>query len=301
MRILFLASAAAATLLTGFSGSALAQQRGGGGGGGGGGQQGGQPAPAATAAGQPTGSFQQSCRNVQVQGGAVSAECLDTQGRYRMSSIPYGGCRDGISNNNGVLFCNGATANAGAYVDNNNNNNNNNNRNNNNNNNNNRNNNAGAAAVGAFAGALLGNALGGDVYAPNARYPTYGDPHYGDPRYDSRYSQQGWGAGHRVGEWVWIRDRADWLNRQIDHDERDGALRRDEVRNLRQQLTDLINRENNYRRQGMANWMRTDLDRRFDQIAYRVQDAERIYVRDHRDRNNNDNRDRNNNNGGYGR
>ena len=59
---------------------------------------------------QPRGSFEQSCRNIGISGGLLSAECTDMRGRQQTSSIPYRHCMGDIGNSNGVLVCNGATA-----------------------------------------------------------------------------------------------------------------------------------------------------------------------------------------------
>ena len=61
-------------------------------------------------ASQPTGSFQASCRGVQVSGGVLTADCRDRRGNYHVSSIPYPRCRGDIGNNDGLLICNGAEA-----------------------------------------------------------------------------------------------------------------------------------------------------------------------------------------------
>ncbi len=50
-------------------------------------------------------------------------------------------------------------------------------------------------------------------------------------------------------------------------------MSRREARELRRDLADLEDLENRYRRQGLAPWMREDLDRRFDALASRVNDA----------------------------
>ncbi|NBW06624.1 MAG: hypothetical protein EBR82_01190 [Caulobacteraceae bacterium] len=83
------AALAALTLLTPMSASA---QRGGGG-------------------GQPGGSYIQTCSDARVDGGRLYAECRTGNGREsRYSSIEYGRCAGDISNNQGLLACNGAQA-----------------------------------------------------------------------------------------------------------------------------------------------------------------------------------------------
>jgi len=59
---------------------------------------------------QASGSFQNSCRNIQNSGQMLTADCADRAGTYHSSSIAFGQCKGDIGNNNGVLTCNGATA-----------------------------------------------------------------------------------------------------------------------------------------------------------------------------------------------
>ena len=224
----------------------------------------GLPGPAL--AQQASGSFQGSCRNVQTGGGVLTAECADSNGQYRVSSIPFSQCRGDIGNNNGMLVCNGATATGGSIVGN-------------AGNTDRRNNNdnaLAAGAVGVVVGALAGNALANrgaqtPLYAPGYAYPTYGDQRYGDPRYDPRYAQGGYAYGRPARQWVSISDRASWLDQRINRGVQEGTLDRNEVRSLRSQLADLQTLERNYRRRGMQSWMMTDLDKRFDQLAARIQ------------------------------
>jgi len=298
MRYFLLASAAAA-LAVGGPGMAQTRPGGGppgqGGPGGQGGYQGGHapatPAPSPTPAAppvavpsRPTGSFQASCRNIQVDGASVTAECRNIHSRYPISTINFTACRGDLSNNNGVLTCPGATASVPPGQD--------------DGSGGRRGNNDGQIA-GAVLGALAGAGNAGSppppgppppppgyqpgyAYPPGYDYPAYGDQRYGDPRYDPRYGAQGWGYGRRPGEWVSIRERADWLSQRIDHELEDGDLSRREARELRRDVADLEDQEDRYRRQGMAPWMREDLDRRFDALAERVhQDPPRHD--DHRD------------------
>jgi hypothetical protein len=255
MRNLILASAAAATMASGiglsFSTPAFAQ----------------------------AGSYQRSCRTYNSQGGVLTAECADAQGRYHSSTLNTAQCRGDIANNNGVLSCPGGQASGGQLVgggqpgfqgrndqrfdqgrndrrddrrddrreDR-------------------RDNGAGAAIAGALAGALLG--ANGQPVAPP---PAYGDPRYGDPRFDYRY-QQGWyGYGRRPGEWVSIRDRADWLDRRIDRAYDQGRLSRSDARDLRRELRFIEDQEERYTRDGrLGPGERADLDRRFDNLAQRI-------------------------------
>ncbi len=60
------------------------------------------------------GSYAQTCRNV-VDGadGAISAECEDAKGLFHATSIKASDCKTPLANNNGTLFCGGATGVAG--------------------------------------------------------------------------------------------------------------------------------------------------------------------------------------------
>jgi|GEM_PF-3000455 len=63
------------------------------------------------------GSYQSSCRYGEtLPGGYLTAECLDNSRRYRNSTIQYTACRSDISNQNGLLACQGAVATGGAYL-----------------------------------------------------------------------------------------------------------------------------------------------------------------------------------------
>jgi len=235
------------------------------------------------------GSYQQSCRNISSLGnGVISAECADSSGRYRSTTLQASACQGDIGNSNGILACNGAVGQGGAYVPGNN-----------DNNNRNRNNNTGAVVGAGALGAIAGAFLGSNLYQGNQSYPTYGQRGYGDPRSDPRFAQGGWGYGYSQGQYVPISRRADWLERRIDRAQQQGTVSRREAATLRQQLDDLENLERRYGRNGFTNYERADLDNRFDDLAARI----RFESRD------NDNRPGagrpgygggyNNNNGGY--
>jgi hypothetical protein len=246
MRNIFLASAAAATVFTGLGASGAASAQ--------------------------SGSFQQSCRNTSSANGMLSAECADRAGRFHQTSIPFGQCRGDISNNNGMLTCNGATASGGNIVGgrggNNNNNYGNNDR-----GRNDRGGNQSGVAAGLVAGALLGGALAGNgpPPPPPPPPPSYGDPRYGDPRFDWRYQQGGYGYGRRAGEWIPIRDRSVWLNRQIDSLQRDGRIDYRDARDYRRQLNLIQDRESDYMRGGrLGPRQRDDLDRQFNDLTDQI-------------------------------
>jgi hypothetical protein len=65
------------------------------------------PVPADAA---PKGSYLETCQNVRDTGGRngeVSAECRDSKGRYRYSSLRYRECQGDIANVSGQLTCAG--------------------------------------------------------------------------------------------------------------------------------------------------------------------------------------------------
>jgi hypothetical protein len=229
-----------------------------------------------------SGSFRQTCRNIQTTGGQLTAECADTRGGYHVSVLPYAQCRSEIANINGVLTCNGAVASGGAPVgdpdrgandrggygrddggrggdDR-------------------RRDNGGdfaaGAAVGAFAGALAGNPPP-PAYGPA---PAYGDQRYGDPRFDRRYAEGGWGYGRRPGEWVPIRDRAPWLEQRIERARDAGRLSSRDARNLHRSVDRLEDMERDMIRDGRYGpEQRAMLDQRFDELATRTRDASDRY------------------------
>ncbi len=56
----------------------------------------------------PSGSYQQSCSNVQMQGSTLSASCSSNNGQRIYSSLNVNGCNGDIANVNGYLRCNGS-------------------------------------------------------------------------------------------------------------------------------------------------------------------------------------------------
>ena len=64
----------------------------------------------ASAARAPNGSYRQSCNNIQVRDASsskarLSADCRNSRGRYRSSSLRYKQCRADIANIDGQLAC----------------------------------------------------------------------------------------------------------------------------------------------------------------------------------------------------
>lgn len=71
-------------------------------------------APGAQA--QPTGSYQQTCRDIRVDGSTLIASCRDQRGRWRASALDeFQTCRDQVFNDNGVLRCSRAALPTGSY------------------------------------------------------------------------------------------------------------------------------------------------------------------------------------------
>ncbi len=80
---------------------------------------------------------------------------------------------------------------------------------------------------------------------------------------------QGWYQGWQPG-WTSIDRRQAQIDRRIDMGLRNGDLTRNEAFRLRAEFRDLARLEIAYRRDGLNNWERADLDRRFDRLSYQV-------------------------------
>lgn len=210
----------------------------------------------------PYGSYSSTCQVENAGGGYISGYCRTNDGGRRWSSIRYADCYGDISNRNGVLSCQGATASEGPYYP------------------------AeggsqsggqsgGQDIIGAIAGAIIGSVLGvqpgnsGGLYDDGYRYPDYGQQGYGDPRYDPRYGQDGWGYG-RDRQWVSIGERSDWFERRIETGRRQGRLNDYDIRSLRSEFRTLVDLERRYQSGGLSSRERIDLDQRFDQLAARI-------------------------------
>lgn len=74
--------------------------------------------------------------------------------------------------------------------------------------------------------------------------------------------------------WQNINQRQRALDARIDAGLRDRSLSREEASRLRAEFQDIAMRERDYRRNGLSQAERRDLDRRFDRLSYRVE-AER--------------------------
>ena len=100
---------------------------------------------------------------------------------------------------------------------------------------------------------------------------------HGDDRADRRdrgYDQAGY------GDWQSINQRQANLDRRIDRGLRNGQLSRREAARLRNEFNGLLRLEAGYRRGGLTQWERADLDRRFDRLSASI----RYERRDHDNR-----------------
>jgi len=83
------------------------------------------------------------------------------------------------------------------------------------------------------------------------------------------------------GRWMSINERQANLDRRIDRGLETGQLTRREAWRLRQEFRDITRLEYRYRANGLSNWERADLDRRFDrlsaQIRWERRDGDREY------------------------
>ncbi|MGK6323038.1 hypothetical protein ACMGDM_08110 [Sphingomonas sp. DT-51] len=70
--------------------------------------------------------------------------------------------------------------------------------------------------------------------------------------------------------WQSIGQRQARLDQRIDQGIRSGALNRGEARRLRAESRQLAALEGRYRRDGLTQWERRDLDRRYDALSTRV-------------------------------
>lgn len=77
------------------------------------------------------------------------------------------------------------------------------------------------------------------------------------------------------GVWVNINQRQARLDQRIDQGVRSGQLTRGEAQRLRSEYREIARIENRYRRGGLSNWERADLDRRFDRLAMQIRDQRR--------------------------
>jgi hypothetical protein len=105
-----------------------------------------------------------------------------------------------------------------------------------------------ASAVALSAGAASAQSWRGDDYGRSGDYGRYEDR----------------------GRWVSINERQDRLERRIDRGVQRGDLTRREAFRLRREMDDVARLEHRYRMNGLSNWERADLDRRFDRISAQI-------------------------------
>lgn len=72
------------------------------------------------------------------------------------------------------------------------------------------------------------------------------------------------------GRWVSISERQRTLDTRIERGVQRGDLTRREAMNLRREADQIARLEYRYRANGLSNWERRDLDRRFDQLASQI-------------------------------
>lgn len=111
----------------------------------------------------------------------------------------------------------------------------------------------------------------------------YGDRDHRDGR-GGRYEQDHRGGrdDYRGGRddyrgWQSINQRQANLDRRIDQGVRNGQLSRREAVRLRAEFNQIARLEARYRRGGLTQWERADLDRRFDRLSAQI----RYERRDH--------------------
>ncbi len=92
--------------------------------------------------------------------------------------------------------------------------------------------------------------------------PAAAQSYRGPDRHD-RYEQDYHG-------WQSINQRQANLDRRIDVGVRNGQLSRREAVRLRSEFNQIVRLEASYRRNGLSQWERNDLDRRFDRLAAQI-------------------------------
>ncbi|HVK43251.1 MAG TPA: hypothetical protein VM471_12280 [Phenylobacterium sp.] len=88
------------------------------------------------------------------------------------------------------------------------------------------------------------------------------------PRHDGRYERDEW--RDQRGGWMNINQRQAKLDHRIDQGLRNGTITRREAYRLRSEFQTIARLEHRYRVNGLSNWERTDLDRRFDALSSRI-------------------------------
>lgn len=89
------------------------------------------------------------------------------------------------------------------------------------------------------------------------------------PAVDARYDRGDEWRDSRGG-WMDINQRQARLDRRIDQGVRNGSITRNEAIGLRSEFRHIARLENRYRINGLSNWERADLDRRFDSLSAQI-------------------------------
>ena len=97
---------------------------------------------------------------------------------------------------------------------------------------------------------------------------SYGAQSHGAPRHGP--AQHGPAHNANYGGWQAINQRQANLDRRIDVGLRNGAISRREATRLRNEFNQIARLEQQYRRNGLSQWERTDLDRRFDRLSAQI-------------------------------
>lgn len=129
---------------------------------------------------------------------------------------------------------------------------------------------AAVAAVTAVAVPASAQPYGRD----QERYEQSGRYEQGGYGYDRGYDARG-DNRHRDHEAQNINQRQQRLDWRIEQGVRNGSLTPREAYRLREESRQIAYLESRYRRGGLSSWERADLDRRFDQLEYRVRSERR--------------------------
>lgn len=86
---------------------------------------------------------------------------------------------------------------------------------------------------------------------------------------------QPYGYGRGDGRWMPIDERQEQLAFRIDQGVRSGQLTGREAYRLRMEFNEIARLEVRYRRNGLSNWERADLDRRMDLLTREIRMARR--------------------------
>ena len=101
-----------------------------------------------------------------------------------------------------------------------------------------------------------------------AQTPYYGDRDGRGGRYEQDHRGNYGRDDHRG--WQSINQRQQQLDRRIDVGVRNGQLSRREAVRLRSEFNQILRLEASYRRGGLTQWERADLDRRFDRLSAQI-------------------------------